>query len=131
MRDVGSVKVWVLSFVAAMGVGLGALIGIGCAVGANTCPFSGDEPFTSTDGEEIWLANCALCHGVDGAGSDRNPNAPSLVSGPSAELGLEELIAQIEDGSPGLMPRYEGQLTDEQIRAVAEYVLSLREGSDG
>ena len=130
MPDTGSVKVWVLATVVAMGVGLGGLIGIGCAVGANACPFV-DEPFTSTDGEEIWLANCALCHGIDAAGSPQNARAPSLVDGPSAGLTRAELVARIQDGSVGLMPRFEGKLTDEQIRAVAEYVLSLREDSDG
>ena len=35
MSDAGSIKVWVLVFVLLFGVGTVALVGIGCAVGAN------------------------------------------------------------------------------------------------
>ena len=131
MDERGGAKAWVLAFLVAAPLAFGGLLAIGCALGANACPFTSDEPFTSTDGGEIWTANCALCHGVDGDGSEANPKAPSLVSGDSATLPLEQLIGEIEDGSPGLMPRFEGKLTDEQIRAVADYVIALREGTDG
>jgi len=126
VRRRGSAKVWILAWLAASGIALGGLIGIGCAIGANACPF-GDEAPQAMTGEEIWLANCALCHGLDGGGSEQNPGAPSLVSGPSAGIAVAELISTIERGSVGLMPRFEGKLSDEQIRIVAEYVVELRE----
>ena len=126
----GSVKGWLLAFLVALPLSFGTLLGVGCALGANACPFGDAEPFTSTNGEEIWLANCQVCHGVDAAGSAQNPRARSLVAGPSAELTLEAMIGEIEDGSPGLMPRFEGKLTDEQIQSVARYVFALRGEAD-
>lgn len=126
MSERGSVKIWILGFLVASGIGLGGLIGIGCAIGANACPF-GDPSPEPTTGREVFVANCALCHGIGGAGSEHSPAAPSLVAPPSSELTMAALIAAIESGSPGNMPRFEGKLTDEQIRMVAEYVVELRE----
>lgn len=129
MSESGAAKVWVLAFVLAAGGGLGALIGIGCAIGANACPFADDAGTTATAGETIFAAECALCHGPGGGGSSANPRAPSLVAGASAGLSLAQLVATIERGSAGLMPRYEDKLTTEQIQAVARYVIELREGT--
>jgi mono/diheme cytochrome c family protein len=126
MRDAGSIKAWVLAFVLASGLGFGALIGIGCAIGANACPFGETAKETSTDGREIFLRNCAVCHGPQGEG-DRGP---SLVSGRAAGYTLAELEAKISRGRPFAgMPRYKGELTEQQIRAVAEAVVALREAS--
>jgi mono/diheme cytochrome c family protein len=122
----GSVKVWVLAFVVAAGVGFGAIVGIGCALGANACPFSKPKPFTSTDGEVIWLARCAFCHGRDGKG-DRGP---SLVTGEAAGFTLEELESKIARGKPlAGMPMFKRELTQQQIEAVARYVMKLREAA--
>jgi mono/diheme cytochrome c family protein len=122
----GSVKAWVLAFVLMAGLGLGAFIGIGCLVDANTCPGSSKPKQTSTDGETLYLANCAACHGIDASGS----RGPSLVSGPGGELSLEELMARINNGKRlAGMPKFEGVLNEQQIRAVAEYVVELRTGA--
>ena len=126
MNERGSVKAWVLAFVLMAGLGLGAFVGIGCLVGANTCPGSSKPKQTSTDGETLFLANCAACHGIDGSGS----RGPSLVSGPGGELSIEELKARINNGKRlAGMPKFEGVLTEQQIGAVAEYVVELRTGA--
>jgi cytochrome c oxidase cbb3-type subunit 3 len=125
--ETGGAKVWILAFVAAAGAGFAGLVGIGCAIGANACPFTDQKPVTTTDGRALWTANCALCHGEDGTGTSRNARAPSLVSGPVAAYSQAMLQAKIERGSPGLMPRFEGKLSTAQIEAVARYVIALRE----
>ena len=127
MSERGSAKAWVLAFVAIAGVGLGTLVGVGCAIGANSCPFRSQPKQTSTDGMTLFLANCAVCHGRDARGQR---NAPSLVTGEAAKLTAEELAAKISKGKPlAGMPRFRGTLTPEQIRAVAEYLVSLREAA--
>jgi mono/diheme cytochrome c family protein len=119
----GSVKAWVLAFFLTAGLGLGAFIGIGCLVGANTCPGSSPPRQTSTDGQTLYVANCAFCHGERGEGG----RGPSLVSGPPASYSLEELESKIARGKPlAGMPRFRSTLTAEQIRAVAEHIVSLR-----
>ena len=124
----GSVKVWVLAFVVTAGVGFGAIVGIGCALGANACPFSKQKAFTSTDGRVIWLAKCAFCHGRDGKG-DRGP---SLVAGATQgwRPGAPRLTSKIARGKPlAGMPMFKRELTPEQIEAVARYVMQLREAA--
>lgn len=126
MSERGSVKAWVLAFVLMAGLGLGGFIGIGCLVGANTCPGSSPPKQTSTDGRVLFLANCASCHGERGEGG----SAPSLVSGRLASLTVDELVAKIGRGKPlAGMPRFRTTLSAEQIRAVAAYIVSLRGGA--
>ena len=123
----GGAKAWVLAFVLMAGVGLGGFIGIGCLVGANTCPGKSRPKITSTNGKEIYvLANCAGCHGREGGGG----RGPSLVSGPLGELTADELVPKIKKGKPlGGMPRFRDELNEMQLRAVAEYVVSLRDAA--
>ena len=123
MSERGSVKAWVLAFVLSAVVGLGALIGIGRLVGANKLPGEPQAKPTSLDGRTLYVeANCAGCHGIDGAGT----RGPSLVSGAGAELSLEEVIARVTNGKRlAGMPKFEGFLSEQQIRAVSEYVVSL------
>jgi mono/diheme cytochrome c family protein len=113
----------VLAFVVAAGAGFATLLGVGCAIGANACPFSKGERIATTDGRQLYAASCAACHGLDGEGA----RGPSLVSGSAAALVLGELVSQIERGRPlAGMPRFRGALSPEQIDAVARHVLSLR-----
>lgn len=66
------------------------------------------------------MINCATCHGIGGTGG----RGPALVT---TSLSTEELQRKIARGSPGLMPRYKGHLSPEQIERVATYVASLKE----
>ncbi|HVL32735.1 MAG TPA: hypothetical protein VM600_04045, partial [Actinomycetota bacterium] len=68
MNKSGRVVVWILAFVAAVGVSFGILIGVGCMLGANACPFGDRQTTASSDGRTIWLAECAACHGMAGEG---------------------------------------------------------------
>ena len=127
LDESGGAKAWILATIIALPLSLAGLIGLGCALGANSCPFTESTPIATTDGGEIWLARCALCHGLDANGTEANPDAPSLVEGELAGLTLEELMAKISRGRPlAGMPRFENSLTDEQLENVARYVLRLR-----
>jgi mono/diheme cytochrome c family protein len=127
MSDAGSIKVWVLVFVVLFGVGTVALVGIGCAVGANQCPFT-KHTQTSLDGKVLYETNCIACHGISGEG--RCCDAPPLRSGDATTLTLAQIEARIANGKPFFMPAYSkkkhGPLSDAQIAAVAQYVVSLR-----
>jgi mono/diheme cytochrome c family protein len=122
----GAVRAWILAFVLMAGVGIGGLIGIGCLVGANTCPGKSPPKQTSTDGGTLFRVNCAICHGIEGKGSQ----GPSLVSGPLSALSEDELVGKIGKGKPlAGMPRFRTTLTQKQIRAIAVYAVSLRGGT--
>ena len=71
-------------------------------------------------GQEIYRRNCALCHGADGKLGVRG--AKDLSTSP---MGLDERINRIAYGKD-LMTPFTGLLTDEEIRLVAEYTLTLK-----
>ncbi len=126
VKESGRARAWVLIFVLAAVGGLGTLIGVGCAIRANACPFGSAPRQTSTDGRVLFDANCVLCHGRHGAGG----TGPSLVSGAATSLTREELGSRIGRGRPlAGMPAFRRTLTQEQIDAVAEFVDALRGGA--
>lgn len=127
MNERGAARNWVVAYIAFAVIGLGALLLIGKLVGANKLPGEPQTAPTSTDGRTIYIeANCAGCHGLEGRGS----RGPSLVSGSGGVLTQAELEARIANGKRlAGMPKFEGFLTEEQIRSVAAYVVSLREAS--
>jgi mono/diheme cytochrome c family protein len=131
MSEAGSIKMWVLAFVVLAGIGFGTLVGVGCAIGANACPFVKHKPVTTTDGRTLYLTFCAACHGVSGEGLN---GRPALRSGDAATLTLAQLESKISKGRPFFgMPAWStklnGPLSDAQIAAVAQYVISLRNKS--
>lgn len=121
----GAVKTWVLVYVLVAAGGIAALVGVGCAIQANACPFTKETKQTSTDGLTLFRGNCAVCHGRGGEGGKNG--APSLIAGRAALLSNDDLYAKISRGKPFAgMPRFSRSLTETQIRAVTAFVLSLR-----
>tara|TARA_Y100001970_G_C14207813_1_gene845087 strand:+ start:137 stop:481 length:345 start_codon:yes stop_codon:yes gene_type:complete len=70
-------------------------------------------------GKEIFLGsgNCASCHSLTDAGSDANigPNLNEI------RPNLMRVLMSVTNGA-GVMPSYQGILTEEEIKAVAIYV---------
>lgn len=72
----------------------------------------------ATDGKSIFAsAGCGGCHTLAAAGSDGNVGPNLDQSQPSLELAID----RITNGQGG-MPSFDGQLSEEQIKAVAEFV---------
>ncbi|MET0664190.1 MAG: cytochrome c [Acidimicrobiales bacterium] len=70
-----------------------------------------------SQGETVYSANCARCHGPDGEGGV----GPQLGDGAVEEnLTLEEHTEVVTNGRNG-MPAWEGQLSPEEIDAVVLY----------
>jgi cytochrome c oxidase cbb3-type subunit 3 len=85
-------------------------------------------PAGTSRGAEIFALQCASCHMEDGTG-DRAIGAPNLVdrewlygSDP------EQIRNTIWRGPYGVMPAWEGRLSDETITALAAYVYLLGGG---
>jgi mono/diheme cytochrome c family protein len=77
----------------------------------------------TTDGEAIFNQSCASCHTLAAAGST-GTIGPNLDE---SQVSLEQTIEQIRNGG-GQMPAFGDQFTDEQIEAVARYVVENRGG---
>ncbi|MEM7488295.1 MAG: cytochrome-c oxidase, cbb3-type subunit III [Pseudomonadota bacterium] len=81
-------------------------------------------------GEELFLNNCAACHGDDGMG-DRFQGAPNLTDAIwlyGSEV--DDVTETIVYSRFGVMPPWEERLGEAQVRAVAAYVHSLGGGED-
>jgi cytochrome c oxidase subunit II len=76
-------------------------------------PPSGEEP----EGAALFTENCGSCHTLSDAGTSGTVG-PSLDDLTLDEAAIEE---QIRNGGGG-MPPFEGQLSDEQIQALVQYL---------
>ncbi len=72
-------------------------------------------------GESIYLDNCSVCHGTNG--KKGLSGSPMLTE---SKLGYEDVVNRIQNGK-NAMPAYEGLLSEEQIDAVAQYVMTFQE----
>jgi mono/diheme cytochrome c family protein len=90
----------------------------------------------ATTGEQIFTAaGCAACHTLSKANAtgDIGPNLDELAQAAGEQEGSPEDFVRESVLDPdavvaqgfqsGVMPSYEGRLTDEQVQALAEYLL--------
>ncbi|PVE91669.1 MULTISPECIES: c-type cytochrome [unclassified Microbacterium] len=112
-------------------IGAGLMITGAVYAGASAAFAATDTPTAATqltveDGEKLFTANCATCHGLDLQGT---ANGPSLY-------GVGELAAefQLSTGRMPLQmqgpqaPQKEPQFTEDQILAMASYIQSVAPG---
>ncbi len=83
-------------------------------------PVANETAIASVNGQEIFTANCANCHGANGA--LMLAGATNLQTSVATH---EAIVLQITNGK-GAMPAYGAQLSTEQIEAVATYAETLR-----
>jgi mono/diheme cytochrome c family protein len=79
-----------------------------------------NEPLSPALVKSLFNTKCALCHGQDG--TLQYAGAPNLAT---SIINKSEVIGQITYGK-GTMPPMKGQLNDQQIEALADYTISLR-----
>lgn len=79
-------------------------------------------------GKELFIANCAACHGEDGRGN-RDLGAPNLT-GHNWVYGSDErtIIETITQGRGAVMPGWAGRLDETTVKALAVYVHALGGG---
>ncbi len=87
------------------------------------------------EGQGVYAANCAGCHGASGDGQGEHGTAPRPPVPPlngAAALAQKtnaELFTAVAHGMPGApMPAYAGRLSDEQMWAAVDYVRLLSLG---
>lgn len=87
---------------------------------AIACGQSGSTPQNSAStGEAVYKKYCVLCHGLDGK-LGLNGSKDLTIS----KLTLEERVVQVTKGKNTMTP-FEGILSQEEIKAVAEYTMTL------
>jgi cytochrome c6 len=81
--------------------------------------------------QELYTKVCASCHGKDGRGqtpAGRKAGAKDLTV---SKTSAEEVDRQIREGKQdpkkkSNMPAFAGKLSDEEIKALASYILGFR-----
>lgn len=101
------------------------LLLIACSGGDDKTAGSADGKPTAAaekkiDGEKIYKNYCVTCHGVYG-----DMGGSGAFDLTTSKLTLDERIQVITKGR-NLMTPFEGLLSEEKIKAVAEYVETLR-----
>jgi len=80
-------------------------------------------------GREVYTANCARCHGADGAGRTRMAEIvePPDMSDPAwqRKRSTSRMVASVSNGL-GQMPAFKKKLTRQEIAAAVAYVRTLR-----
>jgi mono/diheme cytochrome c family protein len=71
----------------------------------------------SADGSAVFAANCVMCHGTTGA------QMPPVKLFDKAFMEGKDVVATVTNGK-GAMPAFKGRLSDDEIKAVADYVKS-------
>lgn len=84
----------------------------------STAPAEPEKP----DGQKIYRTYCITCHGMDGKLALNGAKDLSI-----SEIPLEERITQVTEGK-NLMTPFKGILSEEQIQAVSEYTMTLKQG---
>lgn len=80
-------------------------------------------------GNNLFLQNCALCHGSNAEGATGYPNLTDndwLYGGKA-----DEVLLTIHNGRVGAMAAWQKQLGESGVRAAAEYVLSISGNQNG
>ncbi len=85
-----------------------------------TLTFACSPKKSEVDGKQIYKQFCVTCHGLDG---DMGVNGATALS--KSTVPLSERVNQIRDGKNAMTP-FKGLLSDEEIRAVAEYTMQLK-----
>ncbi|MBD2870638.1 c-type cytochrome [Paenibacillus arenilitoris] len=90
----------------------------GAANGTNGDTGAGDggDAVNAAEAESLYAQNCVSCHAADLSGG-MGPDLQHV----GAEMSVEEIHAQISNGGNG-MPAYKGQLPEEQIAALSEWL---------
>lgn len=79
-------------------------------------------PASSPDAAAIYAQRCAMCHGADAKGGiGPDLTAAEYVNGKTPEAVTKSISAGIGGG----MPAFGNQLTQEEIKALVDYLLAL------
>jgi len=70
-------------------------------------------------GYELFMLNCAHCHGTDARG-DEGPDLHGVTKSD------QRIVSIIQNGIKGEMPKFSGKLNDSETRALVAFIRTLK-----
>ncbi|MBC8335540.1 MAG: cytochrome c [Anaerolineales bacterium] len=108
-----------------LGLVFGGVLIIGLALWLVSQSKRSSDEVSKTDllalGEEVYLANCAACHGIDGGGHEAVEAAPALNATEHAWHHADGHLQRLIVNGGQLMPPFGESLTDDEIVALIRY----------
>ena len=100
------------------------------AVVAGTVAFFSGTPISTADidAKKLYMTHCKTCHGVDGKPTDLGIGleARDLTDAAwQAKATDEQIVKQINDGTPDKMMPFKEKLTPDEIKALVPVVRSF------
>lgn len=85
---------------------------------------------SAQDGKALYGAKCAMCHGPNADGKDKNGKDKNVLGANAAKLNLvgkteAQVRAAINDGV-GKMKPYKDKMTADEITSVVKFICSLK-----
>ncbi len=81
-------------------------------------------------GKKVYDSKCLMCHGEDAKAdtkAGKMMKTPDLTTETWKQgTSVPEVVKTLREGL-GKMPKYEGKISDEDLKVVAEYILKLSE----
>jgi cytochrome c6 len=90
------------------------------AAAAGSSPYA--QPEGGSDGATVFADNCGSCHTLSAAGTSGQVG-PNLDDSSLDAAAIEAIVR----GGSGAMPSFEGDLSEEEIQAVAAFVEDSRQ----
>ena len=86
---------------------------------------SSNLPVAGTEGVQLYMSHCAMCHGSNG---DKEYRGAALLSATHMDSTASAMIikAGVIKGMRGTMPSFEHTLSDEQVHVIAAYIQGLK-----
>jgi cytochrome c6 len=80
----------------------------------------------AADGKALYDAKCAMCHGKDGVAKPIAKGSANLNDAKWQEATKVEAIETVIADGKGKMKGYKDKMSDEEIKAVAGYVKTIK-----
>lgn len=79
----------------------------------------------AADGAAVYKAKCAGCHGADGSKANAAMNLRDLRS-PEVQKQSDADLTAVTTKGKGKMPGYAGKLSEEEIKAITDFIRTLK-----
>jgi cytochrome c6 len=97
---------------------------------AGTSPSPRVRGAAAEDAKSLFRENCAICHGVNGGGTDTGKKLNVLdLRSPEVQKETNEQLTEVILKGKNKMPGYEGKLSDEQIKKLVAHIRTLAKKS--